>query len=516
MPPPTSTTAQTKKAYDVTGYDGISFNIKSATAGASVWFEIPAMNNQPQPDGSIKTSDGTASGTDSAPSSNGTDEYNTRGILVKNIGTSWTKVYAPFGIMGPRYLPVASASSCSNSAVKCEAPPFVATGVLGLQFGSYTQFAGEGQFDLTVDDVALYKGTNGLNPFTAGTYAVDGSVGSCTKPSGASMKYLTNMYANWKATFVTGSGSSTRVQRPENGNDTVSEGIGYGMLAAVYMNDQTTFDLLLQYQQAHLDSKGLMNWHITSSGATASDGSFSATDGDEDIAFAMLMASDQWAATPTYDYLAMGRAMIESIRMYSLFSDGTLENGDNFNTADTLNIDYFSPAYYRLFQKAIPDGGIFQFTVSSGYKHLLAQAGSQGLVPDSSNLEDSTSCSTCKATYGYDACRTPWRIAMDWCWNSDPNAQTYLMKIGAFFNGVGAANIGDGYSLTGSQTSGNHNLAFSGPAGVGAMQGFQSLVDGSFNLMVNPPSGNNAYFPQSLRVLSMLMMSGNMVDYSKL
>ncbi len=323
-------------------------------------------------------------------------------------------------------------------------------------------------------------------------------------------------YDSWKSTFLVAGSPGQRVQRPENGNDTVSEGIGYGMLAAVYMNDQTTFDLLLQYQQAHLDSKGLMNWHITSSGATASDGSFSATDGDEDIAFAMLMASDQWAATPTYDYLAMGRAMIESIRMYSLFSDGTLENGDNFNTADTLNIDYFSPAYYRLFQKAIPDGGIFQFTVSSGYKHLLAQAGSQGLVPDSSNLEDSTSCSTCKATYGYDACRTPWRIAMDWCWNSDPNAQTYLMKIGAFFNGVGAANIGDGYSLTGSQTSGNHNLAFSGPAGVGAMQGFQSLVDGSFNQMVNPPSGNNAYFPQSLRVLSMLMMSGNMVDYSKL
>ena len=47
------------------------------------------------------------------------------------------------------------------------------------------------------------------------------------------------------------------------------------------------------------------------------------------------------------------------------------------------------------------------------------------------------------------------------------------------------------------------------------MAGFQSLLDGSFNLMVNPPSGNTNYFPQSLRVISMLMMSGNFLDYSQ-
>jgi endo-1,4-beta-D-glucanase Y len=357
----------------------------------------------------------------------------------------------------------------------------------------------------------------GLGTAVGHAFPQNMKTGSCMLTTVANASTQTqSAYNSWKSAFLVSGSPGQRVQRPENGNDTVSEGIGYGMLAAVYMDDQTTFDLLLQYQQAHLDSKGLMNWHITSSGSTASDGSYSASDGDEDIAFAMLMASDQWPASPTYDYLAMGRQMIESMRMYSLFSDGTLQNGDNFNTADTLNIDYFSPAYYKLFQKAIPDGGIFQFTVSSGYKHLMTQAGSQGLVPDSSNLEDSTTCSTCKATYGYDACRTPWRIAMDYCWNGDSNAQAYLMKIGAFFNGVGANNIGDGYSLTGTKTSNNQNLAFIGPAGVGAMQGFQSLVDGSFNLMVSPPGNNNAYFPQSLRVLSMLMMSGNFLDYSKL
>jgi hypothetical protein len=112
----------------------------------------------------------------------------------------------------------------------------------------------------------------------------------------------------------------------------------------------------------------------------------------------------------------------------------------------------------------------------------------------------------------------PWRIAMDYCFNGDPRAKTYLMKIGGFFNAIsgGAANIGDGYSPAGQQTSGNHNMAFIGPAGVAGMAGYQTLLDGAFNFGVsNPGGGNAAYFPQSLRVVTMLMMSGNFLDYTK-
>src|SRR5437773_4621227 len=47
-------------------------------------------------------------------------------------------------------------------------------------------------------------------------------------------------YMNWKARFFDGS----RIVRPENNNDTVSEGIGYGMLIGVYMNDKAMFDAL--------------------------------------------------------------------------------------------------------------------------------------------------------------------------------------------------------------------------------------------------------------------------------
>ena len=46
----------------------------------------------------------------------------------------------------------------------------------------------------------------------------------------------------YKTKMIVNNGGGLRVQRPENGNDTVSEGIAYGMLMAVYMDDKATFD----------------------------------------------------------------------------------------------------------------------------------------------------------------------------------------------------------------------------------------------------------------------------------
>jgi endo-1,4-beta-D-glucanase Y len=336
-------------------------------------------------------------------------------------------------------------------------------------------------------------------------------------------------YMSWRTTYVTptGAGSGLRVQRgssqtqptcssAKTDNDTVSEGIGYGMVAAVYANDRPTLDGLWTYAQAHFDSKGLMNWHITSAGATACDGTGSATDGDEDMAWALLMASDQWNSTT---YLADAQAVINAIFSNAIFSNGSLQNGDSWDGTDAMHTDYFSPAYYRVFATATQNGSWSGLVIDTNYTHLAALTGAHGLVPDSTNLENSTSCASCVPNYGYDACRTPWRIALDYCFNGEQRALTYLTAIGTFFNGVsgGAANICDSYTSAGQQGSScNKNSAFIGPAGVSGMAGFQTLLDGAFTFNVtNPSNSNNSYFAQSLRVLTMLMMSGNFLDYTQ-
>jgi len=345
-------------------------------------------------------------------------------------------------------------------------------------------------------------------PFTFPQNKVSGSctLTTVTNAAGAAQ----SAYDYWKSRFVTANGApagALRVQRDgASGNDTVSEGIGYGMIAAVYRGDETTFDGLWAYAKAHLDAKGLMNWHLSSTGSIVAAGS--ASDGDEDMAWALLMASDQWPSNTSY--LTDAQMLIDNIFFGEIGNDGRFMPGDTWGSDPTVFPDYFSPAYYRAFARASQNNVWVSQVIEKGYTILGQVTGTDGLVPDKSNASG-----VIMGNYGYDACRTPWRIALDYCFNNEPRAKAYLMKIGAFFNGVGAANIGDGYSTTGSQTSGNKNMAFIGPAGVSGMAGFQSLLDGAFNYGATNNGNDTTYFPQSLRVVSMFMMSGNFLDYSQ-
>jgi endo-1,4-beta-D-glucanase Y len=333
--------------------------------------------------------------------------------------------------------------------------------------------------------------------------------GACTITSVANAHVATNSaYVSWKSSFVTsnGAGGFLRVQSPQHASGTVSEGIGYGMIAAVYMNDRPTFDGLWGYAKLHADNNGLMNWKITSAGAIASDGAGSALDADEDIAWALLMASDQWSSLT---YLDEARDVINAIYNTSISGDGSIKPGDNWGGTTTYYPDYFSPAYYRVFARATNNNNWSGVIIDRNYALLASLSGPYGLVPNGSDTQTLATSSA----YGYNACRMPWRIAMDYCFNGEARAKAYLDKMGPFFNNIGAANIGDGYSNSGSQTSGNHNMAFIGSAGTVGMAGWPSLLDGAFMFGANG-AGDNAYFTNSLRVVMMLMMSGNLLDYS--
>jgi endo-1,4-beta-D-glucanase Y len=315
------------------------------------------------------------------------------------------------------------------------------------------------------------------------------------------------IYATWKATYVVAATPGLRVQRPENGNDTVSEGIGYGMLAAVYMGDQTTFDGIWAFAQGHFDTSHLMNWHLNSDGSVASMGMGSATDADEDMAWALIMASGQW---PSGTYLDDAKKILLAMRTNEIASDYMLKPGDSWGSSNKTYPDYFSPAYYRVFKVVANNDSIWDSVIDRNYTILAQVSGDDGLVPD-----NTTSTYDLSQAYKYDACRTPWRIGMDYCFNSEPRAKTYLDKIGTFFDGVGVANIGDGYTLTGMRTSDYPNMAFIGPAGVAGMAGHQKLLDDAFTFGATGNGGTTGYFQQSLRVVTMLMMSGNFLDYTK-
>src|SRR5450432_2058511 len=304
---PASTTTQVKNKYDLTAYTGIKFNIKSGSGTPPpLFFEMLTSDNQPA----------TAGGTAATAT---IDLYNSRGQMLAPpwigtaISTTWQTVTVPFGTLVPRWVPaVGSGMVCPAAGAgvpRCQAPAFNPANVLALQFSFY-QDAGfsvassstPGTYDIWVDDVQLITDDSGLPtqtgfPLSTATAATSATVGSCTKPKTANgkpadSKFLVTAYNEWKKTFA--NNGAGPVIRPENNNDTVSEGIAYGMLIAVNMNDKSTFDNLYTYWKgkkgAGSGTAGLMTWCQPSGGNSCSSTGGSATDADEDAAFALIQA----------------------------------------------------------------------------------------------------------------------------------------------------------------------------------------------------------------------------------
>jgi endo-1,4-beta-D-glucanase Y len=364
----------------------------------------------------------------------------------------------------------------------------------------------------------------------------------CVYPTGYLNQHVVDAYNKFKADTITsnGAGGFRRVQRlasdPVNqytpAGSTVSEGISYGMMIAVYMNDRALFDDLWRYSQLHLNSNGLMNWSISADGNSA-PGLGGATDADEDIAFSLVMADRQWGSSGSLNYGNLAREQITKVWNHEIIDSKLAGPGDGWgptNLWNHINISYFAPAFYRIFKQVDP-GHDWDAVIKTTYDTIMASLNSSngnmtnGLVPAWCTSTGGMSPTT-PFHYQYDSCRTPFRIALDWCWFGEQRARDYLAKTSAFFTSIGAANIVDGYELngnkrvqfspaTGTPTLAQQSAAFVGPAGVGAMSNsiYQTLVNESYaRVATGQLLVGGAYYDESWTVLSLLMMTGNYLD----
>jgi endo-1,4-beta-D-glucanase Y len=361
-------------------------------------------------------------------------------------------------------------------------------------------------------------------------------LGACTMPAGANFADAQASYPKWKADLLTadGAGGFLRVKRPNSGsevNSSNSEGTAYGMAIAVYMDDQATFDKLWQYEQIHRGANGLMDWEISATGGVL--GSGAATDGDEDMAFALLMADKKWGGQGSLSdsYLSQAKKLIDLIWQHEVdhARSDVLMPGDQFADGQIINISYFAPAYYRLFGQATGKTDDWNRTVKASYDALEAalnatnKNATNGLVPAWSTpagVPTAPAGSGHPTYHQLDSCRTPFRIAQDYCWFGEPRALTYLQKISAFYEGVGALNLVDAYNLDGTPYPGAslHLAAFVGGAGVGAMatKEHAKLRDDAYAGIAAWQSllGGSLYYNESWSMLSLLMMSGHFLDLS--
>jgi endo-1,4-beta-D-glucanase Y len=358
--------------------------------------------------------------------------------------------------------------------------------------------------------------------------------GNCKLPSTAVFADAQARYQNWKTDLLTadGAGGFVRVRRPNSGtqiNSSNSEGIAYGMEIAVYMDDQATFDKLWQYEQLHLGPNGLMEWEIDPNGGTLSTGA--ASDGDEDMAFALVMADKKWGGKGSLPdtYLNYAKKQIDLIWQHEVDHQlaDVLMPGDQFGGGQVINISYFAPAYYRIFGQVSGKTAEWNRAVDTSYDVIEAtlnqtnKNASNGLVPAWSTPAGAPMAPTGSSHpthHQLDSCRTPFRLAQDYCWFGEPRALAYLQKISAFYAGVGASEIVEGYNLDGTVFPGAslHLAAFVGGAGVGAMATPENakLRDDAYVALAGWQSllGGSLYYNESWSMLSLLMMTGKFVD----
>lgn len=318
---------------------------------------------------------------------------------------------------------------------------------------------------------------------------------------------LSTEYAAWKEAYVADAGDGAlRVVATDKANGTVSEGIAYGMLLAAYLDDRAVFDGLFAYAKRHLDANGLMNWLIGADGTVQGKGA--ATDADEDIALALVVADKRWSG-----YSEPAKAMIQAILDHEVEElTWLLKPGDTWGGRAVTNPSYFSPAYYRVFAAYTGNQSWLKVTESS-YGVLdkidAASASSEtGLYPDWCTA-DGTPAGGKGYNYTYDAIRLPWRLAMDALWFQEPRAKSRLERLNAFWIDLGAANIKDGYALNGDLVGMWHNAAFVGPAAVGVAAGGNADASLSFyDELTKLP--DESYYATSLKLISLLAISGAM------
>lgn len=280
---------------------------------------------------------------------------------------------------------------------------------------------------------------------------------------------------------------------------TVSEAQGYGMLLAVYNNDQTTFDALNRYYLSRLNKNGLMKWRTQVSPADSSkiidsaENSTCATDGDMDIVYSLLLAYERWG---DLDYKSHAMNGLNSLYNHCMNKDLFVpllgdwvsimspENGaNNSNQAKNWSVitrpsDFLLLHFEKFSEYHVVDPTFWQ-RVATTCKDILYQFSKQtkcGLVPDFivynsrkrrwERPRGQVLETPHDRDYFYNSCRVPWRLAEYYNSTQDNLVGEILEKYIKFFKKATADTdyVNVGYTLEGRKLNKEYyDLAFTGP-----------------------------------------------------
>lgn len=300
-------------------------------------------------------------------------------------------------------------------------------------------------------------------------------------------------------------------------NTTTSEGQSYAMLRALQMNDRVAFDNVWLWTKNNLQHKSdsLFSWQvkIDDKGINHFYDNNSATDGDEDIAYALLQAGKKWndrnygvQASKVIDSL-WNKVVVERNGMLYVLS---AEAGTKIDGDILINPSYLAPANYRAFQAV--DKKHNWNKVANDSLTLLSnlQANSKaglisnwiGIKPDGSFISAEKFNVSDPNNFGYDAFRINWRLAAD---KQNIQAEKILRGFESFYKGKleSEGKILASYDLEGNGTSQFSDVAPSAGAYIGLKSLNSPYADQIYKIDIQGRyHKNGAYWGQSYNYYS--------------
>jgi len=378
----------------------------------------------------------------------------------------------------------------------------------------------------------------------------------------------------WNQLFVSGTtdqkifievGSDMAYILTADTNDVRSEGMSYGMMMCVQMNDKTRFDKLWKWAYTnmynHRDTnntgkniRGFFAWKCNTDGSKADNGP--APDGEFYFATALLFASarwgdgtgmneyGRWARNILFDMLHRYPGVKDNYGAYEMFHP--TYKLPVFTTVSSLNATYTDPSYilpaffdvwaleieegedywdiWDSQAQAIADAQFYREAATAGRAFFAQTTNSTtGLGPDYASWTGAPTGS--QQEFLYDAWRIAMNIAMDYAWwAKDPWQITHADRIQNFFRNTAAGGVtGHGalFNLNGTLLPNNNSAADHSPGLVGCNT-VASLAASNVSVATefvnhffttNPTTGKYRYYDGCLVMMSLLHVSGNFKAY---
>jgi oligosaccharide reducing-end xylanase len=273
-------------------------------------------------------------------------------------------------------------------------------------------------------------------------------------------------------------------------NDVRSEGMSYGMMAAVQLDHQTEFDRLWTWVKNHMaqGTTGEIRWRCQTSGSGCAGGG--APDGEEYFATALIFASHRWGDSTgpaNIAYSTEAKWVLNVVRTrYFNAQYHLVKFVSNSNNTDP---SYILPAFYEVWACFDTENAEFwKESATAGRAYMQEVVDNNGVCPYQASFT-----ATNPQAANADSTRCVMNLMMDWyLFGKDPwQRDTYAPMFGSY-----SSSRNNGAPAVGC----NSTLGFALPASSG-----KPFVDKLWSSAV--PSRD--YWGGVLYMLGMLHVSGN-------